>query len=99
MLLTQHFFQKGTKSEQGPECHVSIQRAQHTRLLLEIISQVPGSIQPGEDAESNCHKENKAARAGWLPERSRCKFKTALLRPLLHCVQAFRLQKQGGSFV
>lgn len=38
-----------------------IQRAQHTRLLLGIINHIPGSIQPSEDAESNCHKENQTA--------------------------------------
>lgn len=54
-------FPKGIKSEQGLQCPAYIQRAQHTRLLLERISQIPGSIQPSGDAESNCHKENRTA--------------------------------------
>lgn len=101
LLLTQHFFQKGAKPEQRPQSHVHVQRVQHRPLFLQIINRVSGSTRPSEEAESNCHKENKIAHAGWLPECSWLQrtinqgwfiCKTALFRPLL--VPAFRLQRQ-----
>lgn len=71
------------------------------QALVPENNQVSGSTRPSEEAESNCHKENKTAQAGWLPECSWLQrtinqgwfiCKTALFRPLL--VPAFHLQRQ-----